>query len=289
MRKMSAGDLCWCGSGKPYGHCHMGQDEILRKYKSQGYVIPSRSLLKTKEQIDGIRKSGQITTRILDMVGEGLKEGVSTEEINTWVHEATLKHKAIPAPLNYHGFPKSVCTSINNVICHGIPNPGTVLKDGDIINVDVTTILDGYYADASRMFIIGNAPDNARQLVKVTKDCLELAVQQVKPYNPINAIGRVIERHAKSHGYSVVRDLGGHGIGLQFHEHLFIDHYEKSSKGVLMLPGMVFTIEPMINEGTYHCNFLDDGWTVVTRDGKLSAQWEYTMVVTENGVEILAY
>lgn len=288
MRKMSEGDPCWCGSGRPYGQCHLEQDEKLRKYRSQGYVIPSRSLVKKREHIEGIRKSGRITTRILDMVGERIKAGVSTEEINTWVHEYTLREGAIPAPLNYHGFPKSVCTSINNVICHGIPDKDTIVKDGDIINVDVTTILDGYYADASRMFIIGNAPENARQLVKVTKECLELAVQQVKPYNSINAIGRVIERHAKNHGYSVVRDLGGHGIGLQFHEHLFIDHYEKNAKGVLMVPGMVFTIEPMINEGTYHCTFSNDGWTVVTRDGKLSAQWEYTMVVTETGVEILA-
>ena len=289
MKKMFPCEPCWCGSGKPYEDCHREYDKLVRRHQMQGYTVPGRNLIKTPEQIEGIRKSGVITTKILDMVGERIKAGVTTNAINQWVHEYTLEHGGIPATLNYHGYPKSTCTSINNVICHGIPTDETVLKDGDIINVDVTTVLNGYYSDASRMYMIGNVSDEAQRLVRVTKECLELGIAEVKPFNSFNAIGRVIERHAKKHDYSVVRDLGGHGIGVKFHENLFIDHYEKRSKGTLMLPGLVFTIEPMINEGTYHCNFLDDGWTVLTQDGKLSAQWEHTMVITETGVEILAY
>lgn len=286
MQKISRNDLCWCGSGKKYKKCHLESDLKLQEFEEEGFIIPPMSIRKSQEQIEGIRKSGALTKEILDMVGEKIKEGVTTNEINKWVHDYTVDHGAYPAPLNYEGFPKSVCTSINNVICHGIPDD-TVLKNGDIINVDVTTILDGYYSDASRMFIIGEASENAKKLVQVAKDCLEIGINVAKPYSSLNEVGNQIEEYANKNGFSVVRDLGGHGVGIAFHEFPHVDHFKKSGKGVLLIPGMVFTIEPMINEGSYRCLCLDDDWTVVTEDNSLSAQWEHTIVVTETGIEIL--
>lgn len=287
MTRLTSTDLCRCGSGKMYGECHEAFDNTVMRYRAQGYLLPPRNLIKTPEQIDGIRKSGVLNTSVLDLVAERIRAGVTTEEIDQWVYEYITDHGGIPATLNYLGYPKSCCTSINQVICHGIPDQ-RILQDGDIINVDVTTILNGYYADASRMFIVGDAPEKAKKLVRVTKECLDRALAEVKPFNSFNAIGKAIEPYAKQHGYSVVRDLGGHGIGLKFHEELFIDHYVKQGKGILMLPGLVFTIEPMINEGKYDCICLDDGWTVETRDGLLSAQWEYTVLVTDDGYEVLS-
>lgn len=281
-------DPCRCGSGKEYGECHAQFDHTVMQYQAQGYLLPPQQLIKTPEQIEGIRKSGIVNTGVLDLVAERIRAGVTTEAIDRWVYDAITREGGIPATLNYRGYTKSCCTSINNVICHGIPD-GRVLRDGDIINVDVTTILDGYFADASRMFIIGDAPENARKLVRVTKECLDRALAEVRPFNSLNAIGQAIEPYARAHRYSVVRDLGGHGVGLKFHEELYIDHYVKRGKGVLMLPGLVFTIEPMINEGEHFCLCLEDGWTVITRDGSLSAQWEYTVLVTEDGYEVLSH
>ncbi|WPC44564.1 methionyl aminopeptidase [Clostridium sp. JS66] len=286
MKKPGRNDLCWCGSGKKYKKCHMEQDARLFEYEKEGFTIPSFDLIKTPEQIEGIRKSGVVTNEILDIVAERIKEGVTTSEIDDWVSEHTAKRGAIAAPLNYFGFPKSVCTSINDVICHGIPD-NTVLKSGDIINIDVSTILDGYYSDASRMFIIGEASENAVKLVEETKKAMYIGIDAVKPYGSLNAVGTAIENYCNKLGYSVVRDLGGHGVGLKFHEEPHVDHFAKEGKGVLLIPGMVFTVEPMINEGDYKCITLDDDWTVLTKDGSLSAQWEHTIVVTENGVEIL--
>jgi methionine aminopeptidase, type I (EC 3.4.11.18) len=286
MKRLNRNDVCWCGSGQKYKKCHMESDAKLYEYAEKGYAIPHPKLLKTKEQIDGIRKSGELTKAVLDMVGEKIREGITTNEINEWVHSYTVERGGIPAPLNYHGFPKSVCTSINNVICHGIPD-STVLKNGDIVNIDVTTILDGYYSDASRMYIIGEAEEKAVRLVEVAKECLYKGIEAVKPYGALYDIGRAVEEYAVTNGYSVVRDYGGHGIGVHFHEDPHVDHYAKRGKGMLLVPGLVFTIEPMINEGTYECVLLDDEWTVLTKDGKLSAQWEHTIVVTETGVEIL--
>ncbi len=285
--KLQRNYTCWCGSGKKYKHCHLEEDELLMELENQGYFAPPRDVFKTEEQIEGIRKSGKLTKRILDMVEERIKIGVSTNEINTWVHEYTVQNGGIPAPLNYEGFTKSVCVSRNNVICHGIPNDEEKLQDGDIVNVDVTTILDGYYSDASRMYIIGNAADNAVKLVNVARECMNLGINEVKAYKDMNSIGNVIEDHANKNGFSVVRALCGHGVGVEFHEEPQVDHYRKKEKGLIMIPGMVFTIEPMINEGSYECSFLDDGWTVVTKDRKLSAQWEHTIVVTKDGYELL--
>lgn len=243
-------------------------------------------IIKTPEQIEGIRKSSQLTREILDMLEERIVPGITTDEIDRWVHEYTISHGGIPAPLNYRGFPKSVCTSINNVVCHGIPD-GTVLREGDILNVDVTTILNGYYGDSSRMFLIGKVSPEARRLVEVTRECLYLAIEKVKPGNTLGDIGHAIQQHAEKHGYSVVRDYIGHGTGLKFHEPPDVRHFGKPGTGVVLEPGMVFTIEPMINAGGYEVRVLQDGWTVVTADGSLSAQWEHTVCVTPTGVEVL--
>ncbi len=253
-----------------------------------GKIKPPKGIkIKSAEDIKGLKKCGILTREILDMVGSEIKAGISTEEINSWVHEYTVKNGAIPAPLNYNGFPKSVCTSINDVICHGIPNESEILKNGDIINVDVTCILDGYYADASRMYLIGEADRNAEKLVRVAKECLDLGIQQVKPYNDFGMIGQVIEKHAVENGFSVVRDYGGHGIGKKFHEEPHVHHYNAGFRGIPMFPGMVFTIEPMINAGRYESKLLRDNWTAVTADGSLSAQWEHTLCVTDDGCEII--
>ena len=286
MSILSRNDICWCGSGKKYKRCHMEQDIFISNIEEKvGYKIP-RDIMKTEEQIEGIRKSCKLTHEILDMVGERIKVGVTTNEINTWVHEYTVQHNAYPAPLGYAGFPKSVCTSINDVICHGIPDD-TVLKDGDIVNVDVTCILEGYYGDANRMYIMGQASKEAIDLVRVSKECLDLGIAQVKPYNTLGDIGNAIQQHAESLGYSVVYDYGGHGVGLEFHEEPFIPHIGKKGEGMILLPNMTFTIEPMINVGSPESDVLDDDWTAVTIDGSLSSQWEHTIRVTETGYEIL--
>jgi len=286
MKKLSRNDLCWCGSGKKYKKCHM-DDDMQKGKNTRGAVIPSPGvIIKTPEQIDGIRKSCQLTKEILDMVENQITEGITTEEINKWVHQFTIDKNATPAPLNYNGFPKSVCTSINNVVCHGIPDK-TVLKNGDIINVDVTCILDGYYGDASRMFYIGEPSNEAKKLVEVCKESLNLGIEAVKPLDDISEIGKAIENHVRKHGFSVVRDYGGHGIGVQFHEEPHIHHYNSGTRGIPMVPNMTFTIEPMINIGKFGTKLLKDNWTAVTADGSLSAQWEHTVLVTKSGVEIL--
>ncbi len=287
MFKISRNEKCWCGSGKKYKTCHERSDEEkLGKYVSDGYIIPDKSLILNPEQIEGIRKSAKLSIKIMDEIDKFVKEGVTTEEINTLVHKMTTDAGAIPATLNYEGFPKSVCTSINNVICHGIPD-STVLKDGDIMNVDITTILNGYYSDMSRMYMIGNVSKEAKRLVEVTKECMFAGINAVKPYTPVGEIGNVINDIADREGYSVVRALSGHGVGLKFHNDPIVEHFRTSQKTMIMVPGMVFTIEPMINQGTFDCEVLNDDWTVVTKDGKLSAQWEHTVLVTETGVEII--
>ncbi|MDU7967618.1 MAG: methionyl aminopeptidase [Paeniclostridium sordellii] len=286
---LNRNDDCWCKSGKKYKKCHMEFDEKLRKLKKQGYEVPSHDIIKNKEQIDKIKESAKINNEVLDLVAKNIKEGMSTEDINKIVHEYTVSKGAIPAPLGYGGFPKSLCTSINSEICHGIPSEDVILKDGDIINIDVSTIYDGYYSDASRMFMIGNVSDKAKKLVEVTKECLEAGIKAVKPWGHIGDIGAAIQEHAEKNGYSVVRDFGGHGIGLQFHEDPFVFHYGAKNEGMILVPGMIFTIEPMINEGTYELYIdAENEWTAYTDDGLLSAQWEHMILVTEDGVEILS-
>lgn len=282
-------DKCWCGSGVKYKKCHLEFDEKLMELEAKGYIIPSRDIIKNQEQIEGIKKSSAINNGALDLVERSIKEGMSTEEINKIVHEYTVAQGGIPAPLNYEGFPKSVCTSINDEVCHGIPSEDIILKSGDIINVDVSTICNGYYSDASRMFMIGDVSEEAKKLVEVTKECLYKGIEAAKPWGFLGDIGAVIQEHAEKHGYSVVRDFGGHGVGVEFHEDPFVYHYGKKGEGMVLVPGMIFTIEPMINQGGYGLFIdADNDWTAVTEDCSLSAQWEHTVLITEDGVEILA-
>ncbi|MBC5628901.1 methionyl aminopeptidase [Clostridium sp. NSJ-6] len=281
---------CWCGSNKKYKHCHLEFDKKLFSYAQRGAIIPPRSIIKNEEQIQRIKESSKINTAVLDLVSKNIKVGMSTDEINTIVHEFTVSQGAIPAPLNFQGYPKSVCTSINDEVCHGIPSPEVILEEGDIINVDVSTIYNGYFSDASRMFKIGEVHPDLDKLVDVAKECLEKGLEAAKPWGFMGDIAEAVQKHAESNGYSVVREFGGHGVGLQFHEEPFVSHVGKKGTGMLLVPGMIFTIEPMINMGKPDI-FIDseDDWTVLTEDGYPSAQWEYTVLVTETGIEILTY
>lgn len=265
-------------------------DKRVLYLQSKGHLVPSRNLIKTAEQIEGIRQSGVVNTGVLDLVENKIKAGMSTEQIDKLVYDYTISHGAVPAPLNYEGFPKSVCTSVNEVVCHGIPSENEILEDGDIINVDVSTILNGYFSDASRMFMIGEVSPEKQELVKVTKECLQIGMQAAHPFGFVGDIGNAIQKHAEKHGYSVVRALCGHGVGLEFHEKPEVAHYGKKGTGMLLVPGMVFTIEPMINMGTFRVNVdKQNGWTVRSDDRRPSAQWEHTFVMTDSGVEILTY
>lgn len=283
-------ELCWCGSGKEYTDCHKAVEDRIAEAKAKGDEVPDRSMIKTPEQIAGIRESAKINTGVLDEVAKYIKAGMTTLDIDRIVYDYTIAHGAIPAPLGYEGFPKSCCTSVNDEVCHGIPSEHVVLKSGDIINVDVSTIYKGYYSDASRMFIIGKPKKDAKQLVDITKQCLKLGLEAAKPYGHLGDIGAAIANYAHKHGYSVVEEFGGHGVGVEFHEDPFVPHYGKRNTGILLVPGMIFTIEPMINQGRKGvCIDDENGWTVYTIDGKLSAQWEYTVLMTEKGPEILTY
>lgn len=287
---MKNGDKCWCRSGRIYEDCHKEFDLKLAELKKQGKIIPPQRLIKNEKQIKGIREACRINTIILDKVASEIKEGMTTEDIDNIVHEETLKLGGIPACLGFEGFPKSCCTSVNNVVCHGIPSKKVKLHNGDIVNVDCTTEVNGYFGDSSRMFIIGETTPEAEKLVRVTKECLELAVKNIKPYSPVGDIGHYVSKHARANGFSVVKELGGHGVGLAMHEDPFVSHTAKLGTGMLLVPGMVFTIEPMINAGRATiCLDESDGWTIYTYDDSLSAQWEYQLLMTENGVEILAH
>lgn len=265
-------------------------EEKLRYHRRLGHIVPPRKIIKTPEQIEGIRRSALVNTAVLDHIAAHIHEGMTTEEIDTLVYDFTISRGAIPAPLHYEGFPKSVCTSINDEVCHGIPDKNIHLQDGDIINVDVSTILDGYFSDASRMFMIGKVSPEYQKLVDVTRQCLELGIKAAHPWGFLGDIGEAIQKNAESHGYSVVRDFCGHGVGLAFHEKPEVEHVGKKGTGMLLVPGMIFTIEPMINMGSYEI-FIDEenNWTVYTADGSASAQWENTILITEEGPEILTY
>ena len=252
--------------------------------------MPERTLIKSPEDIRLIRKAAAINNGVLDEVAQRIHAGMTTEEINTIVHEYTVRHGGIPAPLNYEGFPKSVCTSVNDEVCHGIPDPAIVLQEGDIVNVDVTTIYKGHYADASRMFMIGAVSEEARRLVEVTKECLQIGIDAIRPWGHVGDIGAAIMEHAHHNGYTVVRDFAGHGVGNGFHEDPIVPHIGRRGTGMVLAPGMVITVEPMINAGGWELYIdADNGWTAYTADGSLSAQWEHTVLITEHGVEILAY
>lgn len=269
----------------------MKKDSIYKKLSllaSQGQIVPDKTLLKTPTQIQAIKKSANLNTAVLDHVAAHIRSGMSTAEIDRLVYDYTTTHGGMPAPLGYEGFPKSVCTSINNVICHGIPDEETILQEGDIINVDVSTILDGYYSDASRMFAIGKISERAEKLLQVTRECVELGLAAAKPWGHLGDIAHAINSHAKKNGYCVVEDIGGHGIGLEFHEDPFVSYVTPPGTEMVLVPGMMFTIEPMINEGSpdFYVDE-DNGWTVYTIDDGLSAQIEYMVLVTETGIEVL--
>lgn len=286
---LNRNDLCWCKSGLKYKNCHLEFDKKLSDLKRKGHIVPTKNLIKTKEQIEGIKKSAEINNGLLDLISKNIKEGMATEEIDKLAYDYTVSNGGIPATLNYDGFPKSICVSINNVVCHGIPSKDVILKSGDIVNVDATTILNGYYSDASRMFMIGEVNEEAKNLVQVAKECLNKGLEEVKPWGFLGDIGAAIQEHAESNGYSVVREFGGHGVGLDIHEEPFVFHFGKRGTDMVLAPGMVFTIEPMINAGSHEI-FIDenDGWTTLTSDGSLSAQWEHTVLVTEEGVDVIS-
>lgn len=265
-------------------------DEKIHRYELEGHIVPPGNILKTEKQIQGIRESSVINMAVLDAVGEMIGPGVSTQQIDDVVTEVTARMGGIAAPLNYEGFPKSVCTSINEVVCHGIPSKDVILKDGDIVNVDVSTLYKGYYSDSPRMYCIGQVSGEKRKLVEVTKECMELGLSMVKPWNFLGDMAQAVNDHARKNGYSVVVDIGGHGIGLEFHEEPFVSYVTSAGTEMLMVPGMVFTIEPMVNMGTSEIYVDDnDGWTVYTADGKPSAQWEITVAVTKDGYEVLTW
>ena len=290
MNQIGRNDACWCGSGRKYKKCHETFDHKLNLLHSQGLLVPSHKLIKTEAQIAEIRKSAEINVKILDYVAEHIKEGISTAEIDKWVYDITTKEGAIPAPLGYEGFPKSVCTSINNQVCHGIPSEDIILEEGDIINVDVSTILNGYYSDSSRMFCIGDVGEEKARLVRVAKECVEKGLEQVKAWGFLGDMSQAVHEHAVKNGYSVVREIGGHGVGLEFHEDPWVGYIGAAGTGMVMAPGLMFTIEPMVNMGTDEI-FVDerDGWTIYTEDDMPSAQWEIMVLVTENGPEVIAW
>ncbi|MCF0107103.1 MAG: type I methionyl aminopeptidase, partial [Holdemanella sp.] len=275
---------------KKYKNCHEQWDATIGVLKLQGKIVPGHNLIKNQEDIKWIKKAAKINNEVLDLVGEKIHEGMSTEEIDKLVYDYTVSHGGIPACLGYEGFPKSCCTSINDEVCHGIPDETIILQEGDIVNVDCTTIVHGHYADASRMFCIGTVSAEAKKLVDVTKECLEAGIKAVRPWGHFGDIGAAIQEVAHQHGYSVVTDFCGHGVGNAFHENPYVHHVGIRDTGMVIAPGMVFTIEPMINEGKRDLFIdADNGWTAYTEDGLLSAQWEHTLLVTEKGVEILAY
>ncbi len=290
LKRVGRNDLCWCGSGIKYKKCHESFDEKLSWYKTQGFITPPREIIKNPEQIIGLREGGKINIAVLDFISEQLYVGMTTEQINLLIYEKTVALGGIPATLNFEGFPKSVCISINNQVCHGIPSSDVLLKDGDIVNIDVSTKYNGFFSDSSRMFCIGNVSHEKKKLVDVAKECIELGLAQIKPWGFLGDMGQAVHEHAISNGYTVVQEIGGHGIGLQFHEEPWISYVSKKGTEMLLVPGMVFTIEPMVNMGTDKI-FVDnnDGWTVYTADGMPSAQWEVMVLVTNDSYEILAY
>ena len=287
-RKIGRNDPCPCGSGLKYKKCCMSKDEHSGEPVDVKRLYAERYRIRLKESpdVEGIKMAGRLVVDTLDLAESHIRAGIKTDEINTLVHDYTVEHGAVPAPLNYRGYPKSVCVSVNEVICHGIPGD-RVLKNGDIVNVDVTSILNGYYADASKTFFVGKPGAGAKKIVTVAERSLLVGLQQVRPGNTIGDIGWAIQQYAEGEGCSVVREFVGHGVGFDFHEPPQIPHYGRQGEGIPLIPGMVFTVEPMINLGGKELHILDDNWTAVTDDGSLSAQFEQTVLVTDTGYESL--
>ena len=283
-------DECWCGSGRKYKKCHLANDERMEELAAQGFEVLPRELLKSADDIAGIKHSAEVNVGALDLVEARIGVGTTTEEIDQWVHDYCIEHGAIPADLNYEGFPKSVCTSINEVVCHGIPSPDEVLKSGDIVNVDMSTIRDGYYSDSSRMFCIGEVDPEWQRLVDVTRESVQAGLAAVKPWGFLGDVSAAVNKVATDAGFTVVREFGGHGIGIEFHEDPWVGFNEKAGTGPILVPGMCFTIEPMVNMGAQEIDMTDpNGWTVRTADGKPTAQWEVQLVVTDTGYDLISW
>ena len=283
-------DACWCGSGKKYKSCHMQMDNRIAQMAARGHEVPSHGIIKTPEQIEGIRRSARINVAVLDEIARQIHEGMATAEIDRIVSEMTRDMGGIPAPLDYKGYPYSVCTSVNDQVCHGFPSKDVILRSGDIINVDCSTILDGYFSDSSRMFMIGEVSEEKRRLVEVTRECCEKGLEEVKPWGFLGDMSQAVYDHAHANGYSVVREIGGHGVGLEFHEDPWVGYTGRRGTDMLLVPGMIFTIEPMINMGKPDvCTHIENDWEIYTEDGLPSAQWELMVLVTENGHEVLSW
>lgn len=290
MIKLGRNDGCWCGSRKKYKACHEAFDAKIVKYAREGHIVPSHTIIKTPSQIEKIKESCKINIAVLDEIEKQIHEGMRTSEIDKIVYEMTTDMGGIPAPLNYEGYPYSVCTSLNSQVCHGFPSDNVILKSGDIINVDCSTILDGYFSDSSRMFCIGEVSPEKKRLVEVTRECVYKGLEQVKPWGFLGDMGQAVHDHAYSNGYSIVREIGGHGVGLEFHEDPWVGYHSKKGKEMLLVPGMIFTIEPMVNMGKEDI-FIDEDndWEVYTQDDLPSAQWEIMVLVTETGHEVLCW
>ena len=288
--KIGRNDPCWCKSGKKYKACHQAFDEKIAMFASKGHIVPPHNIIKNAEQIAGIKESCKINIAVLDYIAEHIHEGMNTLEIDKMVYDVTTQMGGIPAPLNYEGYPYSVCTSVNEQVCHGFPSESVVLKSGDIINVDCSTILNGYFSDSSRMYCIGEVSPEKKRLVDVTKECVEKGLEAVKPWGFLGDMGQAVHDHAYNNGYTIVREIGGHGIGLDFHEDPWVSYHSRKGTETVLVPGMIFTIEPMVNMGKEDIYIDDENeWEVYTRDGLPSAQWEVMVLVTEDGYEVLSW
>ena len=299
-----ANDPCWCGSGRRYKRCHRASEgRVLPGVISPMRTVPAHierpsyadtglverwdePVVKSDDVIARMRHAGRVAAEVLRLSGEFLRPGITTDEVDEYTHNLFIERGAYPSTLNYHGYPKSLCSSANEVICHGIPD-SRVIRDGDIMNLDVTGFIGGVHGDTNATFLIGEVSEENRQLVRVTEECMWLGIEAVRPGRPLSDIGRAIEDHAKAHNYGVVRAFIGHGIGEQFHTDIQVLHYYDSRSTTVMRPGMVFTIEPMITLGSWQHRMWDDGWTAVTSDGRWTAQFEHTILVTDDGAEVL--
>ena len=288
--KIGRNDPCWCGSGKKYKACHAAFDEKIARFAQEGHRVPTRDLIKNADQIAGIKESAKINVAVLDYIEEHIHAGMSTAEIDKIVYDMTTSMGGIPAPLNYEGYPYSVCTSVNEQVCHGFPSEDVILKEGDIVNVDCSTILNGYFSDSSRMFCIGEVSPEKKRLVEVTKECVYKGLEAVHPWGFLGDMGQAVHDHAYANGYTIVREIGGHGVGLKFHEEPWVGYHSRKGTEMLLVPGMIFTIETMVHMGDVEI-YIDDenGWEVYTEDGLPSAQWEIMVLVTADGTEVLSW
>ncbi len=290
VRRLGRNEPCWCGSGKKYKACHAAFDDRIKKYALMGKITPDHSIIKTPDQIEKIKESCKINIAILDRIEKEIHEGMATSEIDKIVYDMSIEAGAIPAPLDYEGYPYSVCTSVNEQVCHGFPSEKVILKSGDIVNVDCSTILNGFFSDSSRMFCIGEISEEKERLVRITKEACYEGLKYCKPWGFLGDVGQAVHDYCYDNGYTVVREIGGHGVGLEFHEDPWVGYHSKKGTEMLLVPGMIFTIEPMVNMGKADIvTDKENGWEVSTKDGMPSAQWEIMVLITEEGSEVLCW